>query len=384
MNDQHGLGRQVTDWLHAEATSDGADRVLAATLVQVSGTGQERARLRLPDAPRYAGAVLAASGAIAAVIAVAVAVVGINPSANTVGAPIRGVWSSNSDVAFTVALPPDAPENVFWRASMFDAWSGSARAWRLSSDRSTTLGAGGSILEVTDEVVAAPDQAEVTVEVTPGDDASGVVVAPGLPTSVDQAATVLSTGAGGSLARVELSRPGEPYTVTGIRPAPESVSVADLVAAGTDYPQEILSQYARPPEPGELGPTSWAFIDEIRAEVGLKPYGIAAQMVERFHSPEFSYDVDVRNVDCAGRGFTECFMWSKRGYCDYFATAMTLLLREQGIPARFIQGYLPGDRTGTVEVVLASAAHSWVEVYFPGVGWVPFDPTLAGRQTPLQ
>jgi transglutaminase-like putative cysteine protease/uncharacterized protein (DUF58 family) len=70
------------------------------------------------------------------------------------------------------------------------------------------------------------------------------------------------------------------------------------------------------------------------------------------------------------------------GHCEYFASAMVVLAREVGIPSRFVAGYLPGERGGFGEryVVRQSDAHSWVEVYFPGAGWVPFDPTPpAGR-----
>ena len=62
---------------------------------------------------------------------------------------------------------------------------------------------------------------------------------------------------------------------------------------------------------------------------------------------------------------------SQRGYCDDFATAMVVMLRTQGIPARFVQGYVLGDRDPIRRdyVVRESLAHSWVEVYFDGYGW---------------
>ena len=73
----------------------------------------------------------------------------------------------------------------------------------------------------------------------------------------------------------------------------------------------------------------------------------------------------------------DCFLELKKGYCEYFATAMVMLLREMGVPARYVLGYLPGrdpESDGSY-VVDRSAAHAWVEVYFPGYGWVEFDPT---------
>jgi len=71
---------------------------------------------------------------------------------------------------------------------------------------------------------------------------------------------------------------------------------------------------------------------------------------------------------------------SQRGYCDDFATAMVVMLRTQGIPARFVQGYVLADRDPIRRdyVVRESLAHSWVEVYFDGYGWLRFEPTPTG------
>jgi transglutaminase-like putative cysteine protease len=70
----------------------------------------------------------------------------------------------------------------------------------------------------------------------------------------------------------------------------------------------------------------------------------------------------------------------KQGHCEYFASAMALMLRTQGIPARIVNGFRGGefnDLTGSY-LIRASDAHSWVEAYIPGYGWTTFDPTPAG------
>jgi protein-glutamine gamma-glutamyltransferase len=69
----------------------------------------------------------------------------------------------------------------------------------------------------------------------------------------------------------------------------------------------------------------------------------------------------------------------KRGHCEYFASSMAVMLRSVGVPSRIVTGFRGGefnDLTGQY-VVRASDAHSWVEAYFPGSGWVSFDPTPA-------
>jgi hypothetical protein len=73
----------------------------------------------------------------------------------------------------------------------------------------------------------------------------------------------------------------------------------------------------------------------------------------------------------------------KKGYCDYYATSMIVLARAAGLPARLVIGYANGiyDPTKAEYIVREANAHSWVEVYFAGVGWVEFEPTAS--QTPI-
>jgi len=76
----------------------------------------------------------------------------------------------------------------------------------------------------------------------------------------------------------------------------------------------------------------------------------------------------------------------KRGYCEQFSSSLAVMARSQGIPARVVTGYAPGEYnpfTGYYDV-RASDAHAWVEVYFPGYGWSTFDPTPSFDSTPWQ
>ena len=67
----------------------------------------------------------------------------------------------------------------------------------------------------------------------------------------------------------------------------------------------------------------------------------------------------------------------QRGYCDYYATAFVVLARLAGLPTRFVTGFAPGNWSMNEQlwIVTEADAHSWPEVYFPEVGWVPFEPT---------
>src|SRR5581483_10151048 len=101
-----------------------------------------------------------------------------------------------------------------------------------------------------------------------------------------------------------------------------------------------------------------------------------AEAVQRYLSHGFTYTETppVRRVPL------EAFLWRDRqGYCQQFAGAMAVLLRMGGVPARVAVGFAPGryDRQAGEWLVRDDEAHAWVEAWFPGIGWVTFDPTPA-------
>ncbi|WP_219835319.1 transglutaminase family protein [Paenibacillus sp. R14(2021)] len=97
----------------------------------------------------------------------------------------------------------------------------------------------------------------------------------------------------------------------------------------------------------------------------------------------YAYDLDKTSIPAAGMDFVDDFLFrQKQGYCVHFASAMAVMLRTQGIPARYVKGFAAGEESrqaGSGEAALytvrASDAHAWVEVLFPGVGWAAFEPT---------
>ncbi|HEX2091736.1 MAG TPA: transglutaminaseTgpA domain-containing protein [Longimicrobiaceae bacterium] len=104
--------------------------------------------------------------------------------------------------------------------------------------------------------------------------------------------------------------------------------------------------------------------------------------VERWLREEFRYTLELPRS--AEEARLESFLFRRRaGHCEYFSSAMVVLLRAAGIPARNVNGFLGGEwnEFGRYLVVTGNDAHSWVEVWFPGVGWVPFDPTPPGSRS---
>ena len=99
----------------------------------------------------------------------------------------------------------------------------------------------------------------------------------------------------------------------------------------------------------------------------------------------FSYTTQLPNV--AGQEPIDAFLFErKRGHCEYFASALAVMLRTLGVPSRSVNGYLGGEwnEYGRYLVVRQQHAHSWVEAYLPGVGWVTYDPTPLSALIPPQ
>jgi transglutaminase-like putative cysteine protease len=129
----------------------------------------------------------------------------------------------------------------------------------------------------------------------------------------------------------------------------------------------------------------------VRRRVLGSPYGPMFRLAQRLaFGKRTTYDVVLAVENYVRSNYTyseqpparryplESFLFEDRiGYCQQFSGAMALMLRMDGVPARVAAGFLPGtyDRTAREFTVRAVDAHSWVEVYFSGIGWVPFNPT---------
>ncbi len=104
-----------------------------------------------------------------------------------------------------------------------------------------------------------------------------------------------------------------------------------------------------------------------------------AKAIEQYLSKNYPYNLDVRSTP-RNRDFVDYFLFDlKQGYCSYYASAMAVLARCVGLPARYVEGYMlppePTKNDSTTYIVTNMQAHAWVEIYFEGYGWLPFEPT---------
>lgn len=161
------------------------------------------------------------------------------------------------------------------------------------------------------------------------------------------------------------------YTIETLYHQPEE----QLLRSATDNDPEYLKEmYLQLPEQLPFR------VRDLAREITLDAVNRyeKAKAIESYLEQNYTYSLQT-SVPPEGRDFTDYFLFdTKEGYCVHFATTMTVLLRSEGIPARYVTGFAPGERVaGTLDryAVAQKNAHAWVEVFFPGQGWVMFDPT---------
>jgi protein-glutamine gamma-glutamyltransferase len=149
--------------------------------------------------------------------------------------------------------------------------------------------------------------------------------------------------------------------------------VAELRAASQDYPPEILLNYLQLPR---VDGRVTALATQVTAS-SSNNYDRAAA-IELDLRKTFGYTLQLPSA--VPRDPVANFLFErKQGHCEYFASAMAIMLRTLGIPSRVVNGFRTGEFNDLTSqyLVRASNAHSWVEAYFPGYGWIDFDPTPA-------
>ncbi len=158
------------------------------------------------------------------------------------------------------------------------------------------------------------------------------------------------------------------YEASSLVPA---VRPQKLRAASSAYSPEIRDIYLQLPA---LDPRIRALARQTTVSAPTA-YDKAAA-IESYLQTRYGYTLDLSGTP--GKDPLSYFLFNRRaGHCEYFAAAMTVMLRSLGIPARYVNGFLPGEYNDVGEdyIIRASDAHSWVEVYFPEYGWITFDPT---------
>ncbi|HWE62737.1 MAG TPA: transglutaminase domain-containing protein, partial [Chloroflexota bacterium] len=208
---------------------------------------------------------------------------------------------------------------------------------------------------------------EVTVQVA--QPADGMLFTPGRPVAADLA--IRSTYA----ARDEGLEPTAVYAAGGLHSG-QSYQI------GAELPEPAPRPGAAgpPPDPRytalpvDLDPALRALARRLTA--GAPTALEKAQAIARYlRGRPFVYDTTVAGPPPGDNALTYFLFHSHRGYCVHFASAMAVLARAAGLPARVVGGYVTGYRQGDSWVIQGTDAHTWTEIFFQGTGWVPFEPT---------
>jgi transglutaminase-like putative cysteine protease len=265
---------------------------------------------------------------------------------------------------------------IRWRGVALDEFTG--RAWKKSSAARRTeqrtnekglfqLGTTESLNRLTTQ----------TVFLEPID--SSVIFAASRPVAIQGDFPVLRVDAEGS---VQGRRPGFDRIMY---KALSDMTVPDVALLQNDsqpYPRTFERYLQLPPS---LDPRIESRANAMVVNAHARNRYDVARAIERGLQNEFGYSLQMR---AGGDDPLADFMFNvKAGHCEYFSTAMAVMLRTRGIAARVVNGFLPGEYNEAADAytIKQSDAHSWVEVYFPeSRSWVTFEPTpLAGRTEPV-
>jgi transglutaminase-like putative cysteine protease len=264
----------------------------------------------------------------------------------------------------------------YWRSLTYDQYN--SQGWSSSFAKETPYSAGGRLLNVSN----LPGNL-VTIEFDPVEDLGGLLYTTGqlvsadhnyllalrpfeatkdIPIQAQQNAAVDIFGA-----RIE----ADPYQVEALVAIQ---AIKRLRTTGTAYPLWIRQRYLELPLnlPDRVISKALELTEDL-----TNPYDKAAAIEAYLRTIPYSLDIPAPPL---GQDVVDTFLFEiQKGYCDYYATAMAVLARAAGLPSRLVVGYASGayDPANNRYVVTEADAHSWVEIYFAGRGWVEFEPTTS-------
>ncbi|MGQ9804372.1 MAG: DUF4129 domain-containing transglutaminase family protein [Anaerolineae bacterium] len=281
-------------------------------------------------------------------------------------------------IVLTVRAPSDYPIGVrfYWRARVYDTYADGLWQAAFTADQPVVQEKGALAFPGRDGHLPEWDGRWTAVfTYTTEFPISVLYLAPqpvwvDVPVRADVAESPDRTLDLAALKAVPALPPGTTYHA---RSALSTATVAQLRAAGTDYPQWVTDRYLQ--LPATITPRTRELALQIAAGKDT-PYDIAVAVTEYLRA-NIRYTQTVPPVP-RGREPLDWFLFDlRRGFCNYYASAEVVLLRSLGIPARLAVGFAPGKWEKGRYLVRDKDAHAWPEVYFPGFGWVEFEPTAS-------
>lgn len=291
---------------------------------------------------------------------------GFSPNISSLGGPVR------LDESVALYLSPERPldETLYLRGATFLVYTG--KSWEAGESQKVNIPPGSTL-----PTGYAPDvpREYVKLKVTPAMTFGRTIFNVLEPMRVDGLKSDYSADSDSNLYADRSIARESTYTVSARLPRYSAEQIRLLSTSG---PEGYYEHYLQVPEGLPQR------VRDLGREIAgghQHPYDQALAIESYLRG--MRYDLDVPESP-PGQDFVDFFLFDlQRGYCTYYATSMVVLLRDLGIPARLVEGFAVPDSAGYTEdakgirtySILNSQAHAWVEAYFPGYGWVTFDPT---------
>jgi transglutaminase-like putative cysteine protease len=303
-------------------------------------------------------------------------------SVRSTGLPRRHLIGSGPELTRRVVMVietgelPPIPESLmdldpprhYWRSITYDRYFG--RGWATSNTEEITYEPGEelSVSGVTTPIHTLRQSVRLI-----GPDIGGMVHVDGTLLSMDQEFTVAWRSQDELFAATTAARAYRADSIV------NRATAKNLREAPVDYPDWLLQRYLQLPE--NLPDRVTALARDLTATEPT-PYDRAVAIEAYLRQFPYTLDVPTPGID---NDIADYFLFElQEGYCDYYATSMVVLARSAGIPARLVVGYINGtyDPMNARYVVTEADAHAWPEIYFPGYGWIEFEPT--GGRPPIE
>jgi transglutaminase-like putative cysteine protease len=291
------------------------------------------------------------------------------------------ILSGPVSLSNTPIMDVRAERGYYWRAVVYDKYTSSG--WVNTDDETLSLDANSSSLPLPQFEL----RHEVTQTIRPLQPGTNLLFAAsqpiriGLPTRIElsyvPSSVVADQGPSSPAASISIVHSRSRLKKNQAYILVSSVTRADVESlrlAGTDYPTWVTARYLQLPP--ALPDRVRALAEDITKDHD-NPFDKVTALEDYLRAIPYN---ELISAPPPGRDGVDYFLFDNRqGYCDYYASALAVMARAIGIPARLASGYTRGEYHSVSDVyrVRESNAHTWVEIYFPRYGWVEFEPTAS-------
>jgi len=307
----------------------------------------------------------------------------LNYQGVAVGEPVFGATltlGGPRDLGDQVIMDVSSSQGRYWRAVAYDTFTG--QRWLNTSTVRQSID--GSVHVRTPRFQA---RSEITQTITIQAPTGNVLMAAGQPVRVSLSADadlfVIEPAPGDQPPLAEISmlhrraaalRPGDKYLAVS---SLSQATAEDLQEAGVDYPAWATDRYLD--LPSDLSPQVAELTKQVTAGAAT-PYD-QLLAIEQFLRG-FTYNDQIAAPPPGVNAVNHFLFDVQEGYCDYYASSFAMMARTLGIPSRVSAGYSQGDYVpeGNLYRVREYHGHAWPEAFFPGYGWIEFEPTAAENE----